>query len=138
MFQTVPLSIIRRFSLYTQQWYMSYHCCVYSEKLLMMDRGTVWKCRVLFQNKFEKLVHLVGFIIRIMTDLLNYVSVSSCMWMVNALWQTLQQMMVFGIPYVLCGIHQMGNGAFTLMQNLVIMEQVLQMEHSSQVYIINK
>jgi len=68
MFQTVPLSIIRSFSLYTQQWYMSYslragsgrnkfhpdptrklpanlfykyHCCVQSEKLLMMDRGTV-------------------------------------------------------------------------------------------------
>jgi len=52
MFRTVPLSIIRSFSLYTQQWYMPYsllsanmydiyHCCVYSEKLLMMDRGTV-------------------------------------------------------------------------------------------------
>ena len=72
MFQTVPLSIIRSFALYTQQWYMSYrfadslragsgrnqfrpdpahklsanlydiyHCCLYSEKLLMMDRGTV-------------------------------------------------------------------------------------------------
>jgi len=66
MFRTVPLSIIRSFSLYTQQCYMSYslrvgsggfrpdsarklsanlydiyHCCVYSEKLLMMDRGTV-------------------------------------------------------------------------------------------------
>ena len=71
MFRTVPLSIIRSFSLYTQQWYMSYrfadslreaelnqfrpdpahklsanlydiyHCCVYSEKLLMMDTGTV-------------------------------------------------------------------------------------------------
>jgi len=73
MFRTVPLSVIRSFSLYTQQWYMSYrlqlqpaskirtelqfrpdparklsanlydiyHCCVYSEKLLMMDRGTV-------------------------------------------------------------------------------------------------
>jgi len=69
MFRTVPLSIIRSFSLYTQQWYMSYtfadslragsgwnpdparklsanpydiyHCCVYSKKLLMMDRGTV-------------------------------------------------------------------------------------------------
>ena len=79
MFWTVPLSIIRSFSLYIQQWYMSYrfadslraesgwntsrirmellfhpdpahklsanlyylyHCCVYSEKL-MMDRGTV-------------------------------------------------------------------------------------------------
>jgi len=79
MFRTVPLSIIRSFSLYTQAWYMSYrfadslragirtepvpswarfrtdpaarklsanlydiyHCCVYSEKLLMMDTGTV-------------------------------------------------------------------------------------------------
>ena len=56
MFRTVPLSIIRSFSLYTQQWYMSYrfvdsklsanlydiyHCCVCNEKLLMMDRGTV-------------------------------------------------------------------------------------------------
>jgi len=70
MFRTVPLSVIRSFSLYTQEWYMSYrlqlqlasrirtelrpdparklsanlydiyHCCVYSEKLLMMDRGT--------------------------------------------------------------------------------------------------
>jgi hypothetical protein len=70
MFRTVPLSIIRRFLLYTQQWYMSYrfadclraesvwvhpdpawklsanlydifHCGVYSKKRLMMDRGTV-------------------------------------------------------------------------------------------------
>ena len=71
MFQTVPLSIIRSFSLYTQQCYIAYrfadslqagsgwsyilillasclqnqfdiyHCCVYSEKLLTMDRGTV-------------------------------------------------------------------------------------------------
>ena len=71
MFRTVPLSIITSFSLYSQQWYMTYsfadslragsrqnwfhpdparrlstdiydiyHCCVYSEKL-MMDRGTV-------------------------------------------------------------------------------------------------
>ena len=56
MFRTVPLFIIKSVSLYTQQRYMSYnmtytivyviqydiyHCCVYSEKLLMMDRGTV-------------------------------------------------------------------------------------------------
>ena len=66
MFRIVPRSIIRNFSLYTQQWYMSYrfadslraganaparklsanlydiyHCCVYREKLLMMDRGTI-------------------------------------------------------------------------------------------------
>ena len=66
MFRTVVLSIIRNLSLYTQQWYMSYslrtgsgrnrpdparklsanlydiyHCFVYSEKLLMMEKGTV-------------------------------------------------------------------------------------------------
>jgi len=63
MFRTVPLFIIRSFSLYTQQWYMlrrfadrnvmillascqqtcvTYtYCCVYSEKPLMMDRGNV-------------------------------------------------------------------------------------------------
>jgi len=54
VFWIVPLSIIRSLSLYTWQWYTSYqfsdslqavrklyHCYVYSEKLLMMDRGTV-------------------------------------------------------------------------------------------------
>jgi hypothetical protein len=73
MFRTVPLSIVSSFSLYTQQWYMSYtfaeslragsgwncssvlihlasclqnsydiyHCCVYSEELLMTDKETV-------------------------------------------------------------------------------------------------
>jgi hypothetical protein len=59
MFRTVSLPIIRSFSLYTQQWYVSYRfvdsfgagsgwnimilleSCVYSGKLLMMDRGIV-------------------------------------------------------------------------------------------------
>jgi len=55
MFRTVPLSIIRLFSLYTrngichtglltaceQDQEGTYHCWVHSEKLLMMDRGTV-------------------------------------------------------------------------------------------------
>ena len=71
MFRTVPLSIIRGFLLYIQQWYMSgqnwvgsaatkpnhfrpdpasklsanlydiHQCYVCSEKLLIMDRGTV-------------------------------------------------------------------------------------------------
>jgi len=52
MFRTVPLSIVRSFSLYTQQWFMSY-------------RYTCPK-HVEFhsKNKIEKLVHLVGFIIR--------------------------------------------------------------------------
>jgi len=37
MFQTVPLSI----TVHTAKLYDIHHCCVYSEKLLMMDRGTV-------------------------------------------------------------------------------------------------
>ena len=80
MFRTVPLSTIRSFSLYKQQWYMSYrftdcllsadlydiyHCCVYSEKLLIVDKGTVRNMKFYSKNKFEKLVHLVGFITRL-------------------------------------------------------------------------
>jgi len=60
MFRTVPLSIIGSFSLCTQQWHMScrfvdslrascqqtcmtnvYTTVVYSENLMMMNRGTV-------------------------------------------------------------------------------------------------
>ena len=42
MFRTLPLPIISSFSLYPQQWYIVILVrCVYSEKLLMMDRGTV-------------------------------------------------------------------------------------------------
>jgi hypothetical protein len=69
MFRTVPLSIIRSYSLYTQHWYMSYRfadslqtgsgwnpypackpsanlydiyqSCMHSEKLQMIYRGTV-------------------------------------------------------------------------------------------------
>jgi len=40
--------------------YDIYHCCVYSEKLLMMDCSKhVEFCT---KNKFQKLVHLVGLI----------------------------------------------------------------------------
>ena len=51
MFRTVPLSIVRSSSLYTQQLrpackllanlYDMYNCCVCSEKLLIMDTGSV-------------------------------------------------------------------------------------------------
>jgi len=54
MFRTVPLSIISSLVLYTQQYiqvmvlassqynlYDIYHCCVYSTRLLMMDRKPV-------------------------------------------------------------------------------------------------
>jgi len=41
------------------------HCCVYNEKILMMDRGTLQNMQS-FNPKinFEKLFHLFGFIIR--------------------------------------------------------------------------
>ena len=64
------MSIISSFSLYTQQWYMSYrfadiyHCCVYSEETPDDGQRNCPK-RVEFysKNKFEKLVLLVGSII---------------------------------------------------------------------------
>jgi hypothetical protein len=82
MFQTVPLSIIRNFSLYTQQWYTSYrfvdsclqNCMTYTIAVCTVRNSWWWTeelseiCRVSFQNKFEKLVHLVGFIIRTRHD----------------------------------------------------------------------
>jgi len=82
MFRTVPLSTVRNFSLYTQQWYMA---CRFAESLQVVSIP-VWHIPMLCvqwktpdggqrncpkhvefysKNKFEKLVHLVGFIIRI-------------------------------------------------------------------------
>jgi len=96
MFQTVPLFIIRIFSLYTWQWHMSYRlqlqlasrirttvlillascqqtCMTYTVAVCTVQRKTPYdglrNClkHVDFysKNKFEILVHLVGFIIRI-------------------------------------------------------------------------
>ena len=67
-----------------------YHCCVYSEKLLMMDRGTVPK-HIEFhsKNKFEKLVRLAGFIVR--KHVMLYQSAQLCdrkTFIIAALWQS--------------------------------------------------
>jgi len=74
MFRTVPLSIIRSIALYTQQWFMSYRFA----DCLLAGSGWIYCCvqcpddgqrncpkHVEFysNNKFEILVHLVGFII---------------------------------------------------------------------------
>jgi hypothetical protein len=63
MFQTVPLSVIRSFSLYTQQWYMSL-LCVQWQTPVDGQRNCPKHVEFHSKNKFEKLVHLVGFIIR--------------------------------------------------------------------------
>ena len=82
MFRTVPLSIIRSFSLYAQQWYMSYMfadnlqtscqqtCMTYTIAVCTVKHSWWWTEELSktleFQskNKFEKLVHLVGVVIR--------------------------------------------------------------------------
>jgi hypothetical protein len=86
MFQTVPLAIIRSFPLYTQQWYMDQNgTAVPSWSCSQPVSKPVWRIPLLCvqwktpddgqrnclkhvefhsKNKFEKLVHLVGFIIR--------------------------------------------------------------------------
>ena len=71
MFQTVPLSIIRSFSVCTQQWCMSYR---FADSLLLLcgqwkthddgQRNCLKHVEFYSKNKFEKLVHLVGFITR--------------------------------------------------------------------------
>jgi len=72
MFWTVPLSIIMEFfTVHTTMVYVIQVCCVYSEKLLMMDRNCPKHVEFYPKNKFEKLVHLVGFIIRIYHDALS-------------------------------------------------------------------
>ena len=84
MFQTVPLSIIRSFSLYTQQYiqvYWQLSSCdssqavskpVWHIPLLCVQwktpddgqRNCLKYVEFYSKNKFEKLVHLVGFIVR--------------------------------------------------------------------------
>ena len=69
MFRTVPLSIIGSFALYAQKWYMSYRFA----DSLRAGSGCFGQMNcpkhVEFhsKNKFEKLVHVVGFIIRNLT-----------------------------------------------------------------------
>jgi len=93
MFQTVPLSIIRSFSLYTQQWYMSFGFAdslpagsgqnvlillascqqtrmTYTIAVCTVKNSWWWTeelgkhVEFYSKNKFEILVHLFGFIIR--------------------------------------------------------------------------
>ena len=81
MFRTVPLSIIRSFSLYTQQWHMPYslqlsanlydiyHRSVCSKKTPYGEQMNCPKHVDFYsKNKFEKLMYQFGFIIRIYHD----------------------------------------------------------------------
>jgi len=56
MFQTVPLSIITNFSLYTQQWYMSYRFADSCKQLSWWWTEELSEtCRVSFQKKIWEL-----------------------------------------------------------------------------------
>ena len=98
MFRTVPLTIIRSFSLYTQQWYMSHRFAVSKSVWHIPFLCVQWKnpddgqrncpkhVEFYSKNKFEKLVHLIGFTIRMNCALLGILSVD-CMSYINLLFR---------------------------------------------------
>jgi hypothetical protein len=115
MFRTIPLSIIRSYSPYTQQWYMSYMfvesfrafpswscskavCMTYTFAECTMNNSWWWTeelsetSRVSFQNKFEKLVHVVGFIIRHATNLRQIGTLRHKMAPLHCFTDTLQEL----------------------------------------------
>ena len=95
MFRTIPLSIIRSFSLYAQQWYMSYRFCRQQDQDIRPDPARklsakpVWHIPLLCvqwktpddgqrncpkhvefysKHKFEKLANLLGGVMRMYHD----------------------------------------------------------------------
>jgi len=67
MFRTVPVFIIRSFSLYTQQTCMTCHTGLLCVQLKTPDdgqRNCPKHVEFYSKNEFQKFVHLVGFIIR--------------------------------------------------------------------------
>jgi hypothetical protein len=86
IFRTVPLSIIiRSFSLYTQQRYMSANLLWHIPSLCVQwktpddeQRNCPKHVEFHSKNKFEKLVHLVGFIIR--NILISLLPTSGILW----------------------------------------------------------
>jgi len=67
MLRTVPLSIIWSFSLYTQQ-HLYVLLCVQWKTPDDGQRNCPKHVELYSKNKFEKLVHLVGFVIRMYHD----------------------------------------------------------------------
>ena len=62
-------SVLILLASYNCKLYDTYYCCVYSEKLSDdRQRNCPKHVESYSKNKFEKLVHLVGFIIRIFHD----------------------------------------------------------------------
>jgi len=112
MFQTVPLPIIRSFPLYAQQWYRSYRfadslwagsvpswsqsqavskpvwhvplLCVHWKTPDDGQRNCPKHVEVYSKNKFEKLVHLVGLIVRFYR-VAQSPELQKCLCVVNAL-----------------------------------------------------
>jgi len=54
MFRTVPLSIIRSFSLYTQQWYMSYR---FADSL---QAGSGWNILILLASSQTGMMYTIA------------------------------------------------------------------------------
>jgi hypothetical protein len=112
MFRTVPLSIIRSFTLYTQQWYMSYRSASRIRMELVPSWSwsqaickSVWHIPLLYvqwktpddgqrnclkhvefhSNKLKKLMHLFGFIIQKFSIMSHSMPMDSLYFMITIL-----------------------------------------------------
>ena len=132
MFRTVHLSIISSFSLNTQQWYMSYRfadslwagsgrnrfrpdparklsahitlLCVQWKTLSDGQRNCPKHVEFYSKNKFEKLVHLVGVIIRIYHDARSpeRQTVNTSWWWTANLFETCRGLLLKSIQRQKC------------------------------------
>ena len=109
MFRTVPPLIIRSFSLYTQQWYMSvrnsdpsWSCWSQADSKICMtctidvftvktpddgQRNCPKHVEFYSKNKFEKLVHLIGFITKTNHAASHHSSSSSGVFQSTWIWK---------------------------------------------------
>jgi len=100
-------SIIRSFSLYTQQWYMSLRF-TYSlwagsgwSSILILTENCPKHVEFHFKNKFEKLVRLVSFIIRNLSRCtVTWTSDSVALCFVTTHWFWLLALLVSGVPKI--------------------------------------
>ena len=77
MFRTVPLSIIRSFSLYTQQWYIAYR---FADSLLASYQQTCMRYTIAVCTVYSC---LVGFIIRSKGQYMSRMMIILCQWDFN-------------------------------------------------------
>ena len=75
MFRTVPLSIIRSFSLYTQQWYMSYRFA----DSLRAGSGKIWEIGASNWFYYKNALSAFSFVIVSLFSFISYLFIFLCL-----------------------------------------------------------